>query len=352
MSPPLHLPDWAPRGTLRVGVFLPTSGAAGLWGPSCRACAELAAEEINGRGGIQGRHVELSFHDAGAAGDVVAERANRLVASHQIDAVVGMHTSDVRDALSSVLAGRLPYIYTPLYEGGRRNDAALCIGETPALQLLPGVNWLSARYRLKRWFLVGNDYIWPHTTHRLLREHWRGSSREICGEAYFPFGATDFSQLLEAIQNSRADAVVMSLVGEDSVHFNRQFARAGLADRVLRFSCAVEENMLLALGASATAGLFAASGYFASLPTAANGAFRERYYSRFDTRAPQLNTIGQSVYEGVRCLEGAVSAEGSAGFGFAGIRTGQVVFGQPSAQPIYLAEAHGLDFNIVTNLHA
>ena len=47
-----------------IGLFVPTSGALGIWGPSTIACARLAAEEINRAGGLLGQEVRLRLVDA------------------------------------------------------------------------------------------------------------------------------------------------------------------------------------------------------------------------------------------------------------------------------------------------
>ena len=63
---------------------------------------------------------------------------------------------------------------------------------------------------------------------------------------------------------TRADAVLLSLVGRDLVAFNREFARAGLDRRVVRLSGALEENGLYALGGDATGELYACMPSFAA----------------------------------------------------------------------------------------
>ena len=94
----------------------------------------------------------------------------------------------------------------------------------------------------------------------------------------------------------------MSLVGQDAVNFNRAFGRCGLARDMFRLSCAIEENGLLAIGADNTDGLFVSSGYFGSLDNDANMAFKERYHNHFGQRAPTLNSLGQSTYEGMHFM--------------------------------------------------
>ena len=58
-------PVAASRRNSRSGFFIALSGPASLFGPTQRACAELAAEKINKAGGIMGRPVKLIFTDAG-----------------------------------------------------------------------------------------------------------------------------------------------------------------------------------------------------------------------------------------------------------------------------------------------
>lgn len=345
------------KGSYRVGLFIPTSGAAGIWGSSCRACAELAAEELNSEGGIDGRPISLTIVNAGNDPELVAQEAESLHESGMIDAVVGMHTSDVREAIADRIAGNLPYVYTPLFEGGPAGQGVFCIGETPGQQLLPGLDWLSERFRLKRWFLLGNDYIWPRASHAAVHRHFHSGDRGIVGQAYLPFGTRNFDHVLERIRRARPDGLLLSLVGDDCIRFNRAFARNPIASKVIRFSCAVEENTLLGIGADSTDGLFAASGYFSALDTAANGAFRERYHTRFGERGPMLNSIGESLYEGLYFLHALSDAAQTSHWTRPGTALPMkgprgAIFQEAghSRMPMYLAEAEGHAFQLVEKL--
>jgi hypothetical protein len=108
------------RNKLRIANFIALSGPAGIWGPSATNSTLLAASEINRRGGILGREIEVVFHDAGASIEDVVRCATDMVASEDADIVMGSHMSAVRLALRKVVAGRIPYIYTPVYEGGEQ----------------------------------------------------------------------------------------------------------------------------------------------------------------------------------------------------------------------------------------
>jgi urea transport system substrate-binding protein len=342
------------RDRIDVGLFIPVSGAAGIWGPSCRSCAELATAEINSRGGLQGREIVLRIVNAGRSGDEVAETAREMLDNGEMDALVGMHTSDVRTAVAHRIAGRIPYVYTPLYEGGEVGRGVFCIGETPARQLLPGIDWLVEHYNARRWVLIGNDYVWPRTTHNIVRRHFRSRGHQIVDEIYVPFGCCRFDQILDRMKSLNPDAVLLSVVGEDAVHFNRAFGASGLSSSIVRFSCAIEENMLLAIGEANLERLFVASGYFGALNNRGNDSFRERYHGRYGENGPTLNTIGQGLYEGMRFLDTLSRSPRSDSWrrperviGGEGVRGGVYDVAHETRAPTYLAEARGYNFRIL-----
>jgi hypothetical protein len=102
---------------LDVAFVVPRSGPAGIFGPSCEACGRLAAEEINEADGVLGRELRLHAIDGGRAPEQVAAEVDALVGTGLVDAVAGWHISAVRQRLTPIVAGRVPYVYSPGYEG-------------------------------------------------------------------------------------------------------------------------------------------------------------------------------------------------------------------------------------------
>ena len=350
----------SPRSAFRVALAIPMCGAAGLWSPSCIAAAQLAVEEINRGQGIRGRPVELIMIDSAVeASAPVDALVNALIELHAIDAIVGMHISAIRQRLSKIVQARVPYVYTPLYEGGERTPGIFAIGETPSEQLAPALDRLQARYRPRRWAMIGNDYVWPRTSHGYAREHLRRLGAELVHERYLPFGMGGMEHEVEALAASRADALLLSLVGQDAVEFNRAFGAAGLDRRMIRLCCAVEENGLLAIGADNLKRLFSAAAYFGALATDANAAFRESYHGFHGDHAPMLNALGQSTYEGLHFLRALMAPGGEDWRGWTGPQAArinhrsarwQAATGPRRERPIYLARADGLLFHIEERL--
>ena len=144
--------------------------------------------------------------------------------------------------------------------------------------------------------------MWPRGSAAVARRYARVSGAEICDEVFVGLGTEQYGEVLRRVERSGAEAVLMLLVGDDAVQFNRAFARAGLDQQLLRLSTLMEENMLLASGADSTRGLFASAGFFDSLATSDSLDFIGRFSARYGPEAPVLNSLGESCYEGVRLL--------------------------------------------------
>ncbi|MDN2567979.1 substrate-binding domain-containing protein [Aquibium sp. A9E412] len=338
----------------RVAVLVPMNGSAGIWGPSCISCAQLAIAEINRRGGIRGRPVEPVFlnSDDSAAGDLEVA-LNDLIEDEAIAGIVGMSVSSVRQRLNKLVSGRVPHVYTPLFEGNERSPNVFTIGETPTDQLVPAIRHLGAMLKVRRWALIGNDYVWPRASNAIAKQCIAASGGSVTFEGYVPFGIEEPAWLIERIVETRPDIVLLSLVGQDSVEFNRSFGALGLDRHIFRFSTAIEENILMATGADNTRRLFAAASYFSTLETERNQAFRERYHSLHQGVAPALNALGQSMYEGLNffaALAGDAARDPRAPVAYESARGGVFHSNERKDNPTYLARADGLHFAIVDRL--
>jgi urea transport system substrate-binding protein len=345
---------------IEVALLIPQHGSAGIYGPSCELCAELAAEEVNAGDGVLGRPLRLRVVDASGAPGHVADRVHALVADRSVDAVVGWHISAIRNVVAPRIAGRVPYVYTALYEGGEQHPGVFLVGETPVRQLLPAMRWLRDEAGVQRWCLVGNDYVWPHGTAAAARLYAPLCDGQICDEVFVPLGHSAFTDVVRRIERNRADAVLMLLVGQDAVEFNRAFARAGLDESCRRLSTLIEENTLLASGAESTRGICAAAAYFESLVTPESQDFGGRYARRYGVDAPTLNSPAESCYEGILLLAALVRAAHSLDVAdlcgvadsirYAGPRGELRMQAQHLDQRVYLAEADALDLRVVTQL--
>jgi ABC-type branched-subunit amino acid transport system substrate-binding protein len=342
---------------LRVANFVTSSGSPGIWGPAATNGAILAASEINKRGGILGREIEVVLCEAGGPLEEVVRRAREAISFDEIDIVMGSHISAVRVALREAVAGHVPYIYTPVYEGGERTPGVVAIGETPRDQSRPAIDWLSRVKKASRWYLIGSDYVWPWLSHRAVKKYIAESGGSVVGEEFVPMGVDNHDVHLARIRAANPDVVLISLIGTDSITFNRSFAECGLAAKMLRFAGAMDETVLLGIGADNTENLFCASGYFNCVRSRENETFLSRYQSAFGACAPPIGSVGQSNYEGLHFLEAIAHRAGSLALKplfsaasnvvYSGARGPIAVRHGHAKMPMYLAEADGLEFRII-----
>ena len=91
-------------------------GAAGPWkegyGRMNRLGIELAAEEINAKGGIGGHRLEVIFRDDEGDGETAAKVAQEFVANQSISAVVGHVNSGAMVAAARIYDGKLAALAT------------------------------------------------------------------------------------------------------------------------------------------------------------------------------------------------------------------------------------------------
>jgi urea transport system substrate-binding protein len=166
--------------------------------------------------------------------------------------------------------------------------------------------------------------------------------------------------VLERVERSGCEAVMMLLIGDDAVEFNRSFSALGLDRDMLRFSSLIDENVLLASGADNTRGLMTSAGYFEDLATQSGLDFAAAYFDRFGADAPVLNSLGESCYEGVRLLTALMGRAGSVevrpmtsvaeGLSYESPRGTVEVRDRHLRQRVFLAVADGLSWDVIQQL--
>lgn len=343
-----------------LAFVVPLQGPTGIYGPSCLACGELAAEQLNARGGIAGRAIELIVVDGGREPHIVAAEVGALVDSGAVEAVAGWHISAVRQAITQRIGGKVVYAYAAMHEGRDDTPGVFMLGERPINQLLPAAHWMREQLGVGRWAVVGNDYVFPRVTGATARLALRDTASSIVSETYVPLGTRNFAAVLHELENEQVDGVMMLLMGQDAVHFNRQFATLGLADQLSRLSPAIEENTLLGGGAGAHRNLYAAAAYFDGMDTVESNELATAYYDRYGPWAPALNAVGESCYEAILFLArigamcGTVQIDGigamTSGTFYDGPRGLVQLDGNLLNQDVYIAAAEDLEFTVLEQI--
>lgn len=346
--------------TLTLGLLAPLSGLMGVAGPSIINCAILAAEEVSA---VSDTALELVLLDAGRAPRDVASEVDLLVGTGLVDALVGTHTSNVRVAVEARVADRVPYVFTPPHEFSRGVPGSVFLGSDPEEQLCQPIGWLARHRRVRRWALIGNDYVWPRQVHAVATRVLNDLGQRVVVNRLVPIGQVDAAELIAAVRRAGADAILLSLVGRDGIEFHRAVAELDAGEAFVRLCTALDENCLVAAGGDNTGELYSAMPSFILQDDERHQRLIEAYVARFGLVAPLPGAYAESCYDGVHLLSalfasgllGSHSAATAAERLFAGDRASvhrpqSRGFGT-ARRPVALARAVGTDLDVVGSLH-
>lgn len=293
------LPDPPDDGSVRIGAITTMSGTGAIYSGSAEAMAELAAAEVNADGGVAGRRVTLLTADDATDAEQAAFEARRMVRLG-CRAVFVNSTSASFDAVrAAVETSGVLLVHSVINEGGGSSPTVLRLGERPRAQVEALVAPTMRSTGGRRWFLVGQDYVWSHGAHRDARRAVAAAGGQVVGERLTPLGTIDFDEIVEAVQGSGADLVLSSLVGADEVAFERASVRAGLRETTRTVSLVLDESTLAHMGERAAEGLRTALGYFQDAPVDGNAALLVRYREARGAWAPPITALSETVYEAI-----------------------------------------------------
>ncbi|MGI8517090.1 MAG: ABC transporter substrate-binding protein, partial [Acidimicrobiia bacterium] len=158
------------EGPIKIGIIADLTGPFTTYGNSLARSAQLAVNEINAAGGIDGRQVEVIVEDIQTDVAATVDKARKLVQSDNVDLVMGPIGSDANDAAFAevVEAGGKLLFYTETYEGGKCNELYFSFGAVPAQQIRPLIPILQEAYGTNA-MLFGADYVWPRRSFEIAK---------------------------------------------------------------------------------------------------------------------------------------------------------------------------------------
>ena len=112
-------PAWGQSNPIKVGIATDLTGPIGFAGKANANVATMVANDINGKGGVLGRSLQLFIEDTASNESVAVNNVRKLIQRDRVDVVCGGITSSMRNAITDVIVarGKTRYIYPELYEG-------------------------------------------------------------------------------------------------------------------------------------------------------------------------------------------------------------------------------------------
>jgi urea transport system substrate-binding protein len=124
-------------------------------------------------------------------------------------------------------------LYYPVqYEGEESSRNIFYTGAAPNQQAIPAVRYLMSKEGgdVRRWVLLGTDYVYPRTTNRILQAflNTEGLSPDDVMTINPPFGHTDWREIIETIMTfgsaGKKTAVISTVNGDANTHFYKELA--------------------------------------------------------------------------------------------------------------------------------
>lgn len=333
-----------------VGLLTSKSGPGSVFASATENLAALAVTEINADGGIRGRPLHLVVGDDATNPAVGAVEVWRLVRSGCRTIMATTTSATFARAAWELRGTGVLLVHTVMNEGGLGGDLRIQLGERPHDQLRAAAGPMMRAAGGRRWFLAGNDYVWPQVVHSAARRVLTEHDAEVVGERFAPLGTRDFTPLVERVIRSGADVVLSSFVGADLVAFERQCHLMGVRDRTRTLALALDEPTRERIGDDAAVGMWGVAGYFEELPEEVNSRFLRRYRQAYGSFAPPVSSISESAYEAMHLYATAARRAGEddpravsreLGSSRSDFPRGTVTVGGPETvtQRLYLAEA-------------
>ena len=301
--------------SIKVGVIADQTGPLSFVGIANANVARMVIGDINAKGGLLGRQIDLYLEDSATTDSVAAAKATKLVEQDHVDVIFGGIYSSTRQAIKgpAVVKGKTLYIYPEQYEGQESDPLIFCTGPVPAQQVDPFIPWLMQQTGAKKFYLPSADYIWPHTMNKKVRHVVTANGGEIVGEEYFPLDHADYSKTIEKITSSGAEVVFNTIVPPGVTPFFEQLYNSGFSKRGGHLVCTYfDENFLNMVPASHVEGLYSSLDYYQNV----GDPFSKKLINQYDTLYPgtAMFTAGSAcsgLYRGLRLWEAAVKEAGS-----------------------------------------
>jgi len=355
--------------TIKAGLIAEQTGALAPMGLANANVARMVVGDLNAKGGLLGRRIELLIEDGATDDAVAAAKARKLVERDRVDVVFGGIYSSTRLAIQQpvVVEHQTLYLYPEQYEGSGALPRLFCTGPVPAQQVEPLIPWLMETTGAKTFYLPSADYIWPRVMNERVREIVTARGGRIVGEEYFPLDHTDFRATVEKIAASGAEVVFNTTVPPGVGPFLEQLHASGFQARGGKLVCTYfDENLLGMVPAEQVEGLYGCLDYYQVVGDPFSRKLLAQYRALYPGQAQFTGGSACSgLYRGLRLWAAAVTEAGTLeqarvieALDHARIAEGPggpaaMVPGQHHARMnMYIAQARGGRFEVVESLGA
>ena len=305
----------AQSGKVRVGFMLPYTGTFAQLGVAIENGVRLAIDQQGGK--LGGREIEWFKVDDESEPSKGVENASKLVQRDKVDVLIGTVHSGVQMGIQKVArdTGVLNLIPNAGVHAATRALGAPNVFRTSFSNSQPtlarGKAMVEKGHKKAVW--ITWKYAAGDEAFEGFKQSYTAAGGTIVKELGLPFPNVEFQALLTEIAALKPDAVACFFAGGGAAKFIRDYAAAGLKDKIpLYGSGFLTEGVLEAAGPAAD-GIITTMHYSDSLDTPRNKQFRLEYAKTFrsqpDVYAVQGYDTGLLLVQGANAVKGDLTAK-------------------------------------------
>jgi branched-chain amino acid transport system substrate-binding protein len=219
--------------TVKIGLDNPLTGTYAALGKNELIGAQLALDQINAKGGILGRKVELLVEDSTSAdASVAVQKANKLIDRDKVNFLLGNINSGLAQAMANVAFEKgvfhiVPGGHTDSVTGTQCHWNVFRVCNTTRMETNSVSKLLLDKYG-KKWYFITTDYAFGHSLQKGFEASLKAAGGTELGADEVPLQSTDFSSYLIKAQSTNPDALILLLAGDDMINCLKQAVQFGL----------------------------------------------------------------------------------------------------------------------------
>ncbi len=224
-------------GPIKIGFPLPLTGPFGALAQDQQRGATLAMEELNAKGGVLGRRVEVIFRDDQLKPAVGAQRTKELIENEKVHCVVGGLAAHVQMAINEqTKKNNILFISVSQSDeiSARPDTSPVTFHEAlnPTITTRAVGGW-ALKNVAKKWWVVYADYAWGKQNAAVFTDVCQKAGGTILGSTPYPLGSAEFSAHLPRIQAARPEGMFTVTPGADNIAFLKQFTNFGMKKQMV-----------------------------------------------------------------------------------------------------------------------
>lgn len=216
-----------------LGVAFPLTGVYSASASAQGDGVEMAVQEINDEGGINGQEVDVVSRDTELGADTSARRVNDLLRTEEVDLLVANLSGGISvQTQEQASQNNTPFVTgcqtipafrpaeTGCFSGGTLNgNHAWSLVDTAFDEDLGNA-----------FYGVVADYGWGNSTWSFAQQRIEEQGGSIVGSSRHPLGNDDYSSILNDIDGSDVEVVFITNAGGDTANFLQQANEFGILE--------------------------------------------------------------------------------------------------------------------------